>query len=80
MAFKILINGANGRMGHAIAATAKEAGMECVGCDLGDNAEDLIKDCDAAIDFSFRDATAPLAKLCAKYKIPLVIGTTGHSP
>lgn len=80
MAFKILINGANGRMGHAIAATAKDAGIECVGCDVGDNAEDLIKDCDVAIDFSFRDATAPLAKLCAKYKKPLVIGTTGHSP
>ena len=79
MAFKILINGANGRMGHAIAATAKDAGIECVGCDVGDNAEDLIKDCDVAIDFSFRDATAPLAKLCAKYKKPLVIGTTGHS-
>ncbi len=80
MAFKILINGANGRMGHAIAAAAKDAGLESVGCDVGDNPEDFIKDCDAAIDFSFRDATAPLAKLCAKYGKPLVIGTTGHSP
>lgn len=80
MALKILINGAKGRMGHAIAAAAEAAGLQWVGCDMGDNPGDFMKDCDAVIDFSFRDATAPLAKICAELKKPLVIGTTGHSP
>lgn len=79
MALKILINGAKGRMGHAIAAAAEAAGLQWVGCDMGDNPGDFMKDCDAVIDFSFRDATAPLAKICAELKKPLVIGTTGHS-
>lgn len=77
---KILLNGFKGRMGQAIASAAKEAGCEVVcACDMGDNPESGIATCDVVIDFSFREATAPLAKLCAKYKKPLVIGTTGHS-
>ena len=67
-------------MGQAIASAAKEADCEVVcACDMGDNPESGIATCDVVIDFSFREATAPLAKLCAKYKKPLVIGTTGHS-
>lgn len=81
MATKILLNGSNGRMGHAI--TAACAANDCAisaPCDIGVNPADHIADCDAAIDFSFREATAPLAKLCAQYGKPLVIGTTGHTP
>jgi 4-hydroxy-tetrahydrodipicolinate reductase len=33
-----------------------------------------------AIDFSHHTATLPLAQLCAKRVLPLVIGTTGHTP
>lgn len=77
---KILLNGFKGRMGQAIASAAAEAGCEIAcACDMGDNPESGIGSCDVVIDFSFREATAPLAKLCAKYKKPLVIGTTGHS-
>ena len=77
---KILLNGAKGRMGMAIAACAKECGAEiAAACDAGDEPEKFIDQCDVVIDFSFRDATAPLAKLCAKHKKPLVIGTTGHT-
>jgi len=81
MAVKILLNGAKGRMGRAIADAAAGSGCEIfAACDAGDNPEEFIESCDAVVDFSFRDATAPLARLCAKYKKPLVIGTTGHTP
>ena len=77
---RILLNGANGRMGRAIAEAAAECGCEIVAaCDVGANPADFIAACDAAIDFSFREATPALAKLCAEYKKPLVIGTTGHT-
>jgi len=81
MSLKILLSGAKGRMGQAIiAASASESDCEIVSAiDLGDNAKDHIQSCDVVIDFSFRDATAPLAELCAQYNKGLVIGTTGHS-
>ena len=78
---KILLNGCKGRMGQAIIEAAKSAGEEIAfKTDIGDNPEEFIKDCDVVIDFSFRDVTPVLADLCAKYKKPLVIGTTGHTP
>ena len=68
-------------MGKAIIEAAEAAGEEIAfKTDMGDNPEDFVKDCDVVIDFSFRDATPALADLCAKYKKPLVIGTTGHTP
>ncbi|MBE6414436.1 MAG: 4-hydroxy-tetrahydrodipicolinate reductase [Verrucomicrobiaceae bacterium] len=77
---KVLLNGAKGRMGQAITAAASLEGCEIfAGCDIGDNPADFIADCDVVIDFSFRDITAPLAKLCAEHKKPLIIGTTGHT-
>ncbi len=79
MALKILINGIKGRMGHAISDAALAVGAEVSGCDLGDDIASAIKDCDVVIDFSFRDATTPLAKLCVENGKPLVIGTTGHT-
>jgi len=80
MSVKILLNGYKGRMGAMIAACAGGCGCEIFAkTDAGDDAEAFIANADAVIDFSFRDATAPLAKLCVKYNKPLVIGTTGHS-
>ncbi len=77
---KVLLNGAKGRMGQAISAAASSEGCEIfAGCDIGDNPADFIADCDVVIDFSFRDITASLAKLCAEHKKPLIIGTTGHT-
>ena len=68
-------------MGSAIAAAAQSSGCEiAAACDAGDRPEDFISSCDVAVDFSFREATAPLAALCAKARKPLVIGTTGHTP
>lgn len=81
MSVKILLNGINGRMGQAIASAASGECCEIfAACDIDRCELDKISECDAAIDFSFREATAKLAKLCAKNKTPLVIGTTGHTP
>ncbi len=78
---KILLNGAKGRMGVAISAAANSEGCEIVApCDMGDNPADMIDACDVVVDFSFRDITAPLARLCVEHNKLLVIGTTGHTP
>src|SRR5437016_4170788 len=46
--------------------------------DLGDDLLPLIKEVDVVIDFSFHDATAQFAAVCAEHRKALVIGTTGH--
>jgi 4-hydroxy-tetrahydrodipicolinate reductase len=78
---RILINGSKGRMGQALIRCAtlipelQVAGQ----IDQGDDIRSVIKECDAVIDFSFHNATAGIAELCAEQKKALVIGTTGHS-
>jgi len=47
--------------------------------DLGDDLLPLIKEVDVVVDFSFHDATAQFAAVCAEHRKALVIGTTGHS-
>jgi 4-hydroxy-tetrahydrodipicolinate reductase len=85
MAFSILLNGANGRMGQAIAAVAAEHGaVISVALDAGDSLEKATAAraagaLDVAIDFSHHTATLPLAQWCAEQRVPLVIGTTGHT-
>jgi 4-hydroxy-tetrahydrodipicolinate reductase len=78
---RIILTGSKGRMGQALAACAtRMTGLQVVGqVDLGDDLGAIIGDCDAVIDFSFHDATAAVAELCAKHGKALVIGTTGHS-
>jgi len=76
---KILLSGSRGRMGQAIAKIAVDHGCEIsFPVDLGDDPKENIGQCDVAIDFSLRDATLPLVKLCGEFKKPVVIGTTGH--
>ena len=76
---KVLLSGSKGRMGQAIQNIASEhACMISHPIDLGDDPKDGIDNCDVVIDFSLRDATLPLAALCAEFKKPMVIGTTGH--
>lgn len=80
MALKILLNGAQGRMGQAISAIAQANDAEIVlACDAGDDPGAGIDRCEAVIDFSFHEVTAGIAKLAADHGCPLVIGTTGHS-
>ncbi len=80
MPLKILLNGAKGRMGLAIAdcASANDAEITAA-CDAGDDPSGLIAGCEAVIDFSFHEVTPGLAQLAAEHGLPLVIGTTGHT-
>lgn len=77
---RVLLLGAKGRMGQAIAAAASKADVEITaGLDLGDDLEKSIGDCDAVIDFSHPNASEELSRVCRAAKKPAVIGTTGHS-
>ncbi len=80
MTLKILLNGARGRMGQAIQRAAEAGGHQVTAAlDVGDKLKPGIDQCDVAIDFSFHDATLPLARAAAAAGKPLVIGTTGHT-
>jgi 4-hydroxy-tetrahydrodipicolinate reductase len=81
MSTRIIITGAKGRMGHALAACAAgNRDLEIVGqIDQGDDLKAIVGKGDVVIDFSLHSATPGVAKLCAENKKALVIGTTGHS-
>ena len=78
---RIIITGSKGRMGQMlVACAARIPGIQVVGqVDQGDDLGAIVGQCDVVIDFSFHDATASVAGLCATHKKALVIGTTGHS-
>lgn len=78
---KVIITGARGRMGHALAACSKNfADIEIVGqLNRGDDLNAVISRTDVVIDFSTHTATPLIAEICAKSKKGIVIGTTGHS-
>ncbi|MGJ8638263.1 MAG: 4-hydroxy-tetrahydrodipicolinate reductase [Opitutaceae bacterium] len=81
MPLKILLNGSRGRMGVAIANVAEANGAVIqLACDAGDDPCVGAADCEAIIDFSFHEVTAGIAELAVEHNIPLVIGTTGHTP
>lgn len=80
MPLKLLLNGSRGRMGVAIAAIAEGNDATIVSsCDAGDDPSADIAKCEAIIDFSFHEVTLGMAELAVANKIPLVIGTTGHT-
>jgi 4-hydroxy-tetrahydrodipicolinate reductase len=77
---RVLLLGAKGRMGQAIAAAAKASGVEITaGLDLGDDLTKHVGAYDVVIDFSNPSATEALCRACRDSKKPAVIGTTGHS-
>ncbi|MBC2602247.1 4-hydroxy-tetrahydrodipicolinate reductase [Puniceicoccus vermicola] len=81
MTMPILLNGARGRMGQAIAAVAEEEGCRIVAeCDIGSNPVEHLPNCGVVVDFSSHESTPDLAEECAAQGKPLVIGTTGHTP
>jgi len=80
MSVSILLNGAKGRMGQAIAAAAVDMGSRIgAPCDQGDRPAELIAGCDVIIDFSFHAVTRSMIELAVAHNKPIVIGTTGHS-
>jgi 4-hydroxy-tetrahydrodipicolinate reductase len=77
---RVLLLGAKGRMGQAIAAAAPKVGAQIsAGLDLGDDLTKEIANCDVVIDFSHPNASTDLSRVCGEFKKPAVIGTTGHS-
>jgi 4-hydroxy-tetrahydrodipicolinate reductase len=81
MSLPILLNGARGRMGQAIAAAAKDTGaVIAAATDAGDNVADQLDRCAVIIDFSSHQASRALLELAVAAKKPIVIGTTGHAP
>ncbi len=78
---KVIITGAKGRMGQTLVACAKKnPGLEVVAqIDQGDDLAAVIRKGDVVLDFSAHAATVAVAKLCARHKKALVIGTTGHT-
>jgi 4-hydroxy-tetrahydrodipicolinate reductase len=80
MGLSILLNGAKGRMGQAIAAAAPELGLAIgAATDVGDNLAPALERCDVIIDFSSHQATPALLELAVARRKPIVIGTTGHA-
>jgi 4-hydroxy-tetrahydrodipicolinate reductase len=80
MSLKILLNGAKGRMGQAIAAAAVEMNATIgAAVDAGDNPAAHVDACDVIIDFSSHHATGRLLELAVARRKPIVIGTTGHA-
>ena len=77
---RILLNGAKGRMGQAIIAAARgENGVIALSLDINDDYPASADNIDVAIDFSSHEATPGLVAWAAAHKIPVVIGTTGHT-
>ena len=77
---RVLLVGAKGRMGQAIAAAAGAAdAVVAAGLDQGDDLSPQIGGCDVVIDFSHPSAAADVCRACLEAGKPLVVGTTGHS-
>jgi 4-hydroxy-tetrahydrodipicolinate reductase len=80
MPLTILINGSKGRMGQAVAATARELNLHVGGAvDVGDDLKLALAKCDVVVDFSAASGTRPLLEAAVALKKPVVLGTTGHT-
>ncbi len=80
MALSILLTGAKGRMGQAIAAAAPEMGVVLAGAvDAGDDLAASFGLGTVVVDFSSHHATKALLELAVAREKPVVIGTTGHA-
>ncbi len=78
---KLIVSGANGRMGSLILELAnKSADFTIFGLAEKDKPlAENIRGSEVIIDFSIKEAATDNALLAAEYKVPLVIGTTGLS-
>jgi 4-hydroxy-tetrahydrodipicolinate reductase len=78
---RVLLVGAAGRMGQAIAKAAERADeIEIAArCNRGDTLEPALANSDVVIDFSHAEATEQNCCACVAAGKPIVIGTTGHS-
>jgi 4-hydroxy-tetrahydrodipicolinate reductase len=75
---RILLLGAGGKVGSALAPRLREAGHEVTGAGRGESWEP--GDHDAAVDFSRPDAVRNNVERCLGSGLPCVVGTTGLGP
>ncbi len=77
---KVIIIGANGRMGKALVKLAENAPFQLVDAiDRKDDPARKIAECDAIIEFSHHQISPQIAELAVKHRKALVVGTTGHT-
>jgi 4-hydroxy-tetrahydrodipicolinate reductase len=78
---KICVSGSKGKMGSRIIELAKDDKELEVAAkfDIGEDAEENIKNCDCLIEFTSPKATIEHLAICEKDKKAMVIGTTGLS-
>lgn len=77
---RLIVNGAKGRMGHALLAAAADLKLPVVAAvDAGDDLAAALALGDVVVDFSAHSATRRVIELAVAQKKALVIGTTGHS-
>lgn len=80
MPLRIQIVGSRGRMGQAIAAAARDAGLAVTSAvDAGEDSRPGMDAADVVIDFSAHHATEQIIGFATERRKPLVIGTTGHT-
>jgi 4-hydroxy-tetrahydrodipicolinate reductase len=80
MSLKLLINGAAGRMGRAIAAASLDQPVQVVAeIEAGDDINQAAAKADVIIDFSVPSATGEVITAAVRHGKALVIGTTGHA-
>ncbi|MBV9672603.1 MAG: 4-hydroxy-tetrahydrodipicolinate reductase [Verrucomicrobia bacterium] len=75
---RIHVHGAYGRLGQVIARLGEQT-SSISRSGRSDDLEPMIRDCDVGIDVTQPEGTLAIAEVCAAYRKPLVIGTTGHS-
>lgn len=86
----IILNGACGRMGRAVAEASTSYGARIVaGVDpfrqpcsfpLYDTLTDVTECADVVVDFTVHSATQELVRFASENGTPLVVATTGHTP
>ena len=77
---RLLVQGASGRLGQTIVRLARQSDIwQVTAPEKGASLEPLVAITEVGIDVSVPEASVQIASLCARYRKPLVIGTTGHS-
>jgi 4-hydroxy-tetrahydrodipicolinate reductase len=78
---RILLVGANGRMGRAISEIAGLLPGFTIAavCQRGDAIEQKMTSIDVVIDVSHSDVATALCSAAVQREVPVLIGTTGHS-
>ncbi len=82
---RLIINGANGRMGHMVTKMAEDSGetiaakVDITGAEYS-SLESFTGDADCVIDFSNHKATGEITAYCVKHNLPVLIASTGQTP